>query len=623
MVNPTLPPQPSTSQNPTPSNDAFRQAVAQLLQKVAIPLGLSVTADELAARIEHPPDDTMGDYALPCFMFARHLRQAPSAIASQLASAAQSELQQMPQPLLHSASATGAYVNVLVNATAMAQQTLPAILSEAYFKANQARSAKKVMVEYSQPNTHKSFHVGHMRNLALGQALVRLLRYNGRKVIAANYIGDIGTHIARCLWHIHHLNQSEPAQAKPPSSQEGPEARGEWLGEMYVQGMRRLAQGSREEQAKKHAEVGDWLRRLEAREDEAQQLWQKTRQWSIEAFEAVYHWFNVQFDHVFYESEMDVPGKAIVQQGLKEGVFVRSQGAIGVDLDVAFKKEKTGKLGFFLALKADGTSLYATKDLALAQIKFNAFKVEEAVYVVGAEQSLHLKQVFYALRLLGFQQAKHCHHLAYGLVVLPEGKMSSRAGNAPTFSSLRKKMKQGIYQQYLHTHQGEWQAQEIEETTQKIAVASLCYGMLKQDPDKQIVFHLQDWLSSEGDTGAYLCYAYTRIQSVLRQAAQKGWQPTANVDFSLLSLPIERTVIRQLHDFNKIAARAADTLRPNLLANALFLLCKNFNRAYNTAPVLRAHRAALGQARLSLFMALGKVLHQGMSLLGMPPPNRM
>ncbi len=616
---------PNPTQSPTLplENNPFCAAIVQLIIRLLVPLGIQDGPSTLAERIEQPPDAAMGDYALPCFMFARHLHKAPPAIASQLAKAAQSALQQNPSPWIQSVRAVGAYLNFSIHITQMVQQTVPAILSGTYFRANQGRGGKKVMVEYSQPNTHKSFHVGHMRNLALGQALVRLLRYNGRKVIAANYIGDIGTHIARCLWHMHHLSQSDPAQARAPLGQEGVEARGEWLGEMYVQGMQHLAQGNHEEQAKKHAEVADWLRRLEAREDEAHQLWQSTRQWSLEAFNAVYRWFNVQFDHVFYESEMDVPGKAIVQQALKEGVFVRSQGAIGVDLDVAFQKEKTGKLGFFLALKADGTTLYATKDLALAQIKFTDFEVEESVYVVGAEQSLHLKQVFYALRLLGFQQAKHCHHLAYGLVVLPEGKMSSRAGNAPTFSSLRTQMKQGIYQQYLHVHQGKWGTQEIEETTQKIAVASICYGMIKQDPDKPIVFHLQDWLSSEGDTGAYLCYAYTRIQSVLRQAAQKKWEPTPNANFALLSLPIERTIIRQLYDFNHMAARAADSLRPNLLANALFLLCKNFNRAYKTAPVLRANTAALGMARLTLFTALGQVLHHGMSLLGMPPPQRM
>ncbi|HUJ76979.1 MAG TPA: DALR anticodon-binding domain-containing protein, partial [bacterium] len=229
-------------------------------------------------------------------------------------------------------------------------------------------------------------------------------------------------------------------------------------------------------------------------------------------------------------------------------------------------------------------------------------------------------QVFKTLELLGYPQAAQCHHLAYALVMLPEGKMSSRAGNVIPFSRLRAEMNDYIFTHYLNAHRGEWPDEEIEETARRIAVAAIRYGMVKQDPARAIVFNLEDWLVTEGDTGTYLCYAYTRIQSVLRQA---GRAPSPRVDYALLTQENERKLIRQLHEFNRVVREAGTLLRPNLVANALFQLCKDFSRTYTTSPVLRAETPALQEARLALFAATGVLLERGLGLIGIVPPARM
>ncbi|MCH9047130.1 MAG: arginine--tRNA ligase [SAR324 cluster bacterium] len=594
--------------------DPFVDAISSLLSDALQTAGAEEPQASLAERIEQPPDPALGDYAFPCFTLAKALRKPPPEIAGELAAALRPRLDE--SPLLTEVEAAGPYLNFRVAMDVMAGRTLPAILGGTYFEENRLAGRPKVMVEYSQPNTHKAFHVGHMRNVALGDALLRILEYNGHGVVAANYIGDVGTHIARCLWFYLNHRSELGEQAEPPAG-EHPSGRGEWLGLLYTAATRRIENAPDALKKRYSREVSRLLQALEAGEGETYALWQRTRQWSLDAFDEIYRWLGARFDHVFYESDMERPGRAAVEAGLAKGVFQRSQGALGVDL------EPHG-LGFFLVLKADGTTLYATKDLALAQDKFERFGIEESIYVVGAEHTLYFRQIFKTLELLGYAQAKRSHHLAYGLVTLPEGKMSSRVGNIIPFSRLRDEMNAYIDRNYLDAHRGDWKEEEIEETARRIAVAAIRYGMVKQDPGRSIEFNMEDWLVSEGDTGTYLCYAYTRIQSVLRQVSQgRGMQPDAEADVSLLIHGNERALIRALHDFNRIVRRAGDTLRPNLVANALFQLCKAFSRAYTTCSVLHAESESLARARLALFAATGRLLQEGLGLIGIVPPERM
>ena len=560
------------------------------------------TLESLVGLIETPPQQEMGDYAFPCFALAKVFRKAPAQIANELMLALQVNLTE--SNLFESFSSLGPYLNVKVNSSEMAKQVLPEIHKGNWFSKNSLEQKNRVMIEFSQPNTHKGFHVGHCRNVALGDSLVRLFRYNGYQVIAANYIGDVGTHIAKCLWYYQEKNNESPPHIH----------KGEWLGELYTASTLAFEGQTGSDKEETQKKISALLAKLEEKEPQITQIWEETRNWSLEDFDQIYKWLGTEFDHVFYESEVDEEGKQLVIQGAEDGLFQKSDGAIGVNL-------VDEKLGFFLLLKSDGNTLYSTKDLALAKRKFEEFGIERSIYVVGAEQTLHFQQVFATLKKMGYQQASRCFHLPYALVVLPEGKMSSRAGNVILFSKLQQEMCDFVRNNYLESHRENWSDEEIESTTRKVAVAAIKYGMLNQDPNKQITFSLKDWLVSEGDTGVYLIYAYVRIRSIVRHF--ENFDPQVEIEFELLNHSHEKALIRKLFDFNNIVYQAAEQYRPSLLARTLFELCKDFSRCYISCSVKHAESTDLQLARLNLFSAVAATLSTGLNLLGIEPPERM
>jgi len=563
------------------------------------------TCSTLEHLIEQPPDPELGDYAFPCFSFARVLRNAPVRIAQALAESLNSAVENSDAFIR--VKAVGPYLNFHVSMPFMAQITLPRIADGSYFKEAQKTVRERVMVEYSQPNTHKGFHVGHIRNVVLGNSLCKIFKYNGFDVLGVNYIGDVGTHIAKCLWY--YLNENE---TPVPT-----ENRGEWLGSLYTASIQKLSNLEGEDAEKAQKQVSELLRLLESKDPETLQIWNETRQWSLDAFDEIYEWLGVHFDTVFYESEVDEEGKAVVLQGLEEGVFQRSEGAIGIDLEEA-------GLGFFLLLKSDGNTLYSTKDIALAQKKFKDYKIDRSVYVVGSEQILHFKQVFETLKRMGLAQADSCFHLPYALVSLPSGKMSSRAGNVILFSEMREAMRSYIYSNYFEDGHEDWSQDEIECTAHKIAVAAIKYGMLSQAPNKGIVFLMEDWLTSEGDTGSYLIYAYVRIRSICRKINENPESlAKTNLNFDLLAHANEQALIRRLFDFNQVVWNAGEQYKTSLLARNLYELARDFSRAYSTCSVKHAESPELQSVRLLLFHCVAESLAQGLDLLGITPPERM
>ena len=556
---------------------------------------------EIIGLIEHPPNHELGDYALPCFSFSKTLRRSPVVIASDLAEKLQNYI--LPNAPFTQIQARGPYLNFTVSSSALAEVVLPDIFHGNYFKKPSSIKRERVMIEYSQPNTHKGFHVGHLRNVALGDSLCRIYLYNGYDVVGANYIGDIGSHIAKCLWYLKNYNTEEPPE----------NFTGEWLGEMYANAVRKLDATEGQEKISFQEELSQMLRKIDEKDEEIFHEWETTREWSMKDFHEIYEWLDVKFDHFFYESEVDEEAKQIVIEGEKNGIFKKSEGAIGIDL------EEEG-LGFFMLLKSDGNTLYSTKDLALARQKFDNFDVKRSIYVVGSEQTLHFKQVFATLKRMGYKQAKQCIHLPYALVMLPDGKMSSREGNVILFSKLRKEIIESIKSTHLEEHCKDWSRKELDDTSHKIAVAAIKYGMLNQDSNKNIVFSMDDWLVSEGDTGTYLVYAYVRIRSIGRKISR---DVSPNVDFSLFKHPNEKKLLRQMLDFNKTVFNAGEQFKPSMLARMLFEISKDFSRAYNTCSVMHAETEQLQSARLLLFHCVAETLQQGLNLLGITPPERM
>lgn len=575
------------------------QQLSQMMNDLRPEKGeVSFTPGDLFAIIERPKESSLGDYACPCFRFAKILGKNPQLIASSLAET----INQSSDTWIEGAEAAGAFLNLRVNLPTLAQFLLEDIQAGSFFKRLEGRR-DRVMIEYSQPNTHKVFHVGHMRNVALGDSLGRLYKYCGYSVVMANYIGDEGAHIAKCLWYIKKHGLTVPAAHK-----------GEWLGDIYAKSCIEIEDANDEQKIKYNQEVSEVLKEIESKQGETFDFWQSSRQWSIDDFKEIYQWVGAQFDHWFYESEVSHESQAIVDEFLGKGVFIEDDGAVGLDL-------KSEKCGFVLLRKRDGNTLYATKDLALARRKFDEFEIQKCIYVVASEQNLHFKQVFRTLEKMGFSQAKDCYHLSYGMVVLPDGKMSSRKGNVITFDKLRKTLTSEM-DKNLAKYRGQWSDQTIAETNHKLCVGAIRYGMICSDPAKDIVFDLKDWISFEGNTGPYLMYAYARTQSILSKAKEQGLS-AGGQEYQCLSHDDERDLLRFINDFNATVLLACETNRISTLAHFLFNMCKCYNRLLSNVSILKGESQPIKETRLALLTAFSAILKTGLDILGIDTTERM
>lgn len=591
----------------TPDFDFAKGEISLLLKEAFSQLASEEQFQQIDPRLfyqmlERPPEAQLGDYAFPCFRFAKSLQKKPPEIAQDLAKL----LTEKGSDWLEKISTAGAFLNLVVNPGKLAAYLLPEINSDKYFNRLQRywlKEPQKVMVEYSQPNTHKVFHVGHMRNVALGDSLGRIYEYCGFGTTFANYIGDEGAHIAKCLWYIQKNNLQAPEQDK-----------GRWLGDNYVKATHLLEDASADEQEQYQQEISQVLREIESKSGKTYEYWRESREWSLADFEEIYQWTGARFDVCFYESEVSEDSQKIVDEYLDKGVFIEDDGAIGIDL-------KEEKLGFLILRKRDGNTTYATKDLALARLKFKDYQIDQSIYVVGSEQNLHFKQVFKTLEKMGFEQAKKCYHLSYGMVVLPEGKMSSRKGNVIPFHELKRRLGEEMAK-HLAKYEGEWNEQELAEANHKLSVGAIRYGMICSDPVKEIVFDIKDWLSFEGNTGPYLMYSYARTCSLLRKAEERGFK--ADLQYvDVLTTAEERELLRYMNDFNSVVLQSKEMNKPSILAHHLFDMCKVYNRFFNQVPVLRADEDSQRAARLALLQSFTKVLNQGLALLGITPPERM
>ena len=412
-----------------------------------------------------------------------------------------------------------------------------------------------------------------------------------------------GTHVAKCLWQIAQFEGEGPSGNKA-----------EWYGQRYVEANIKLKEADEQSKEKYHEEISSILAELESKSGKFYDLWLSTKQDCMESFYDIYKWLNVHFDHYFYESEVSEESQQIVQEYKDKGLFVESDGAYGIDM-------KPYKLGFFMAQKSDGNTLYITKDLALARRKFEDFGITSSIYVVGDEQNFHFKQLFKCLELMGFEQAKNCFHLSYGMVVRPEGKMSSRAGNSFTFFQLKTLVEDAL-KENLTKYEGKWTQEEIDKTAYLLAKGSIKYGMLSTDPVKEIVFDPKAWVSFEGNTGPYLMYAYARSKSIIEKAKLENIEADLS-KVNLLTEDVERNLLRDIYNFNNTVLQAANAHKPSVISNYLFDLSKSFNRFYREAPILKLDNVEIRAARLSLIEAFAATSFQALQLLGITPPEKM
>lgn len=577
-------------------HDSFRKELSQFLSsEIQQTLNVAVSWEKIYSLFGATPTKAAGDLAFPLFIVAKEAKTNPAQAAKMLEAASN----QLPSFVLKKVAA-GPYLNFFFDFNLIAQDLIPAIVSGDYFKQPLTENTPKTMIEYSQPNTHKEMHVGHMRNLCLGDALIRLLRYAGYDIVSTTFPGDVGTHVAKCLWFMrYHYRGAIPETRK-----------GAWLGSMYTIAHNKLEQelGS-DKEALNREQLTSILKQLEQKSGEFFELWKETRQWSIELMNEVYHWAGVSFDQWYWESEVDSDSVKLIKEYQQKGLFKEDQGAIGIDLS-------EDKLGFCLLIKTDGNGLYATKDIELARRKFQVARVEKSIYVVDKRQEHHFKQVFRVLELMGFENAKNCYHLQYDFVELPDGAMSSRKGNIIPLQSLIENMVKMIKDQYLNRYTGEWSSEQIEQTAQMVAKGAIKYGMTRIDPSKKIVFDMQEWLKLDGESGPYIQYAHARISSMLNKL---GAPQAVDLNFET---PQEKDLIALLMRFHHVVQEACEQYKPSYITAFLYDLSRAYNSFYAECPV-GSSAEPTRSARLHLSTAVAQTLKQGLSLLGIEAPARM
>lgn len=581
-------------------HDSIRKHLSLTLKQALLKLAPENTETEATIynALVEPPNRELGHLAYGCFALAKALRKGPPQISAELAKIV------VPDDVIESAQAVGPYLNFRIKSAALGKMVLETQLSGAYFKQTLFEKTPRTMLEYSQPNTHKELHVGHMRNMCLGASVINLLRYSGYPIIASTFPGDVGTHVAKCLWYMkYHNNEQPPADGK-----------GEWLGTMYSKAHIKLEDElGTDKEAKNREQLTMILKQIEEKHGEFYDLWKETRTWSIDLMKRVYHWAGVKFDVWYWESDVDSDSVKYVKGLLADGKLTVSEGAVGMDLTEE-------KLGFCLLLKSDGNGLYATKDLELARRKFQDHKIEKSIYVVDVRQSLHFQQVFATLKRLGFSQAKQCYHLQYNFVELPDGAMSSRKGNIVPIMSLIHEMENNIRTQYLSRYESEWPKEEISKVASQVARGAIKYGMTRMDNNKKIVFDMKEWLRLDGESGPYVQYAAARINSLCKKM---DYDASKKADWSLLNHKSEVELMVQLSQMNTLVASAADQYKPAVICAYLYDTARRFSGFYTECSIGQAETEELKIARLALSKATLEVLTHGLALLGIEAPERM
>ena len=481
-------------------------------------------------------------------------------------------------------------------------------------------SKKLYMVEYSSPNTNKPLHLGHLRNIFLGDSVVSLLKAVGHKVVKTQIINDRGIHICKSMvaW-------------KSFGNDETPESSGlkgdHLVGKYYVLFDKKYKEqvsdlidaGIDKESAQEKAQIlidaQKMLIKWEQNDTETRNLWSTMNGWVYDGFNKTYKDLKVNFDHLYYESSTYSKGKGVVQEGLNENVFYKKEdNSIWCDMS-------KDKLDDKLLLRSDGTSVYMTQDIGTAVQRFEDYpSLSGVVYTVGNEQNHHFNVLFKILQKLNYDWAKNCHHLSYGMVELPEGKMKSREGTVvdadDLISTVTEEAKQLTFER---GHLEGMSKVEINELCEKIGLGGLKYFLLKVDPRKKMSFNPKESIDLNGHTGPFIQYGYARICSLIEKA--DSFSSFDHNNFELSEKELE--VIKSLSSFEEIIKQAARELSPSVLANYLFGLVKTYNSFYQDCPIIREPNQDLKLFRLSLSSLTARVLFNGMSILGIELPRRM
>ncbi len=592
----------------------FTQDLSQHLQQ----LPHANFPTDYAVEFELCPQDMEGDITINAFKMARFAGRKPEEVAAEIVNFLSTH------SAIEKVEAIKAFVNVTIKPEALFNNTL--IGFDNIMKATELSPAKKqkILVEFSAPNTNKPQHLGHVRNNTLGMSLSALLKRVGHNVVPVNLVNDRGIHICKSM-----LAYARWGEGITP---ETAGKKGDHLvGDFYVKYNQMLEaeiktlKESNPELAEKtsddlflQTEIGQATQKMlqdwEAGDPDVRALWELMNSWVLKGFAETYERMGINFTKTYYESNTYILGKDIVEDGLNRGVFQkREDGAVFAPLGK--------KMGDKIVLRSDGTSVYITQDIGTTLLKHDEWNADRQIWVVGDEQLLHFKQLFEIMHMLGYSWADGLHHLSYGMVNLPSGKMKSREGTVVDADDLFDEMSALAKERILESS-GDNPPADIDSRAETIGMGALKFMLLKFNAKTTMQFDPQASVRFEGDTGPYVQYACTRIQAILRKATERGLAPNAD-SLSLLGSPEEKTLASKLLFWPNTLHIAAEKMDCAPITLYLLELAKLFSRFYAACPVLAAENAELAQARLFLCEKVREVLKDGLQTLTINVPEAM
>lgn len=561
----------------------YKKLIAEKIKE-----NVDVDLETLERIIEIPPKPEMGDFALPCFQFAKVMRKAPNMIAEELSKSIKIEGIEKIQNL-------GPYLNFFVDKGTYSKNTIENILKEnGKYGSSTLGKGKNVTVEYSSPNIAKPFHVGHLFSTAIGNSLYRIFDFEGYNCIRINHLGDWGTQFGKLICAYKRWVDEEALEKEPIKE----------LLRIYVKF---------HEEAEKNPALEDegreYFKKLEDGEKEEVELWTKFRDLSLKEFKKVYDELGVEFDSYkgesFYSDKMD----AIIEEMSQKGLLVESNGAKVVMLD-------DYNMPPCIIQKADGASIYATRDIAAAEYRKKTYDFYKSIYVVGAEQKLHFKQFFKTLELAGHEWAKNCVHVAFGTVKFADRKLSTRKGEVIFLEDLLNK---AILKAKEVIDEKNPNLEDKDEVAKKVGIGSVIFTYLKNSREKDIVFNWNEMLSFEGETGPYVQYTYARAKSILRKFEEES----SEIDYSKLTSEEEFELVKKLQGFNEAILNSIDKLEPFIVTRYAIDVAKAFNKFYNSCNIINTEDAGLKNARMMLVKASSIVIKNALNLLGIKTVEKM
>ncbi|MFC1666222.1 arginine--tRNA ligase [Nanoarchaeota archaeon] len=536
---------------------------------------------EIENLIEIPPLGNLGDYAFPCFVLSKELKQSPQKIAQDLE-------QKIKSKEFEKVESNGAYLNFFVDKKKLIKKILKEISCEDFGKFNVGKG-KTIVIDFSAPNIAKPFGIGHLRSTIIGNSIANICNFMGFKTIKINYLGDWGTQFGKLITGYKKFGKESELKKDPIK----------YLLEIYVK---------INKDKKYENESREWFKKLEQGNKEALNLWKKFRELSLRDFKKLYDILGISFDEFSGESEYNQEMKEIIKKLKEKKLLKKSEGALIVDLEKY-------NLGNVLIQKSNGSTLYITRDLAAAINRYKKYKFEKMIYEVGQEQELHFKQLFKILELMGNKWAKNCIHAQHGLYLDKDGKkFSTRKGKTIFMENI---INDTVFltKKEIEKRWSNIEKKEIERRALKVAIASISYGDLKNNRIKDMVFDLERFTSFEGDTGPYILYSYARANSILKKVK------TSSKKIRIEKLELnEVRLAKKIYEFSEVILKSYKNLNPSYLANYSYQLAQTFNEFYHSCLVINSENETL---RIELVKNFKKVLKKSLELLGIETIDEM